>query len=194
MRILAAAARLAGLYAAGVLVLLVPFSLFATGGTGLREVLLGPPAVAAGGFLIGFLLLAIARRFGFGVLWILLLLAWLNTIRWSFWSLELLPRFVGWTVFAAPLYGLTAIGLGGSGATRSLVRELLITAGVWTTAVVLALKFSYLAIDVGYPGAPYATARVIAYVCGALPILVSSRELLRIARAVWTTPREIAAA
>jgi len=192
---LAAPARLAGIYIIGVLILLVPFALFMSiGATDLKELQLGLPLLAAGGFLVGFLLLAVARRVGFAILWFFLLLLWLNIIRESPWPLGLLPRFPGWTVFAAPLYVLTAIGLSGHDNARSLVRELLLTAGLWATVVALALKFSYLDIDVGLPGAPYGSARAIAYICGVFPFLLTTRELLRIARALRAPPEPVAAA
>jgi hypothetical protein len=195
VKTLAAAARLAGIYAIAVLILLVPFALFiGIGATDLKELLLGLPLLAAGGFLVGFLLLAIARRVGFAILWFFLLLLWINVIREASWSLGLLPRFPGWTVFAAPLYVLTAIGLSGGANARSLIRELLITAGLWATLVALALKFSYLDIDVGFPGAPYGTARALANVCGVFPFLLTTRELLRVARALRAPSQTVAAA
>jgi hypothetical protein len=186
--IIAAAARLAAIYAVAVLVLLIPLMVFVIAPGNLREVLSSPVAAAAG-FLVGFFLLAIARLYGFALFWILLLWWWLTTLQASPWPLELLPRFVVWTTFAAPLYALTAIGLGAN-KTRSSVVELLVTTGLWATAIALALRFSYLSIDGGgLANGPYRTARLIAYSCGALPVLLSVRELVRVGRASWITQR-----
>src|SRR5215831_4280865 len=145
--IIAAAARLAGVYAVAVLMLLIPLMVFVIAPGNLREVLSSPVAAAAG-FVVGFLLLAIARFYGFALFWILLLWWWLNTVQASHWPLELLGRFVIWTVFAAPLYALTTVGLGAT-RTRSQILEMLVTTGLWTAAIVLALRFSYIAIDGG---------------------------------------------
>ena len=195
VRILLAAARLAALYAAFVLVLFTAYGLYVAGPASLRELLLDSPLLAAFGFIVGFLLLAIAKRFGFVVLWILLVAVWITQVRDSSWSVYLLTSFLRWTVLAAPLYALTAIGLTADSNQRLLMREILLTAVVWATVTGLALKFSYLAIDVGYPHAPYALARAIAiYLCLPLPFLISARELLRIGWAMRTTSRQVAAA
>ena len=185
--IIAAGARLAALYALGVLVLLVPFMVFVDTPGNLTEVF-SSGLVALAGFLVGFLLLSIARLYGFALLWLLLLWAWLNGLQ-SFSVLGVLPRFAAWTVFAAPLYALTAIGLAANN-TRSLILELLVTTGLWAVTVVLALRFSYLTIDGGgLRTGPYNAARLISYICWSLPILLGVRELVRIGRAIWTTQR-----
>jgi hypothetical protein len=195
VRILLAAARLAALYAACVVVLFTAYGLYVAGPASLRELVVDSPLIAAVGFVVGFILLAIAKRIGFVVLWVLLLALWVSKIRDTSWSVYLLPDFLQWTVLAAPLYALTAIGLSADNNQRRLKRELLITAAIWAIVSGLALKFSYLAIDVGYPHAPYSLARAVAnYLCVPLPFLIGARELLRVGFAMRTTVRGVAAA
>ena len=108
--VLLAAARLAGLYAVGVALLLIPVLLFPGGLSALREI----PIVALPTgilFVLAFLVLAVARRVGFAVLWLLLVGLWTTVLLGHGVAIEIVIGFVGWSALALPLHALGALGV-----------------------------------------------------------------------------------
>lgn len=97
-RNLLAAMRLAALYAAGVLLLAIPFGLLDSGFSNLMATLTGSPILAGFVFAIGFLLLAVARRIGFAILWLLLLAYWGIFARGWLGTDLVLSMFNGWSI------------------------------------------------------------------------------------------------
>jgi len=174
-RILLAATRLAALYAAGVFILAVPILLFLNGpGGNTSDVLEGSPVTAAVGFVAGFLALAVARRLGFAILWSLLFYLWARTAP-EFPSGLVSMAFLFWTVLAAPLYLLSAIGLGRG--TRGDRVEVGVTVLVWLGTVALALAAPNWNLHGSAAYAPSAEG----YLFLVLPFVVAVRELVRVA-------------
>src|SRR6266849_7584319 len=162
-----AARRLAALYAVGVFLLAVPLV------AAFRYLLptLTIPVVAVFGFALGFLGLAIGTRLGFAILWSLLLVVWIASLQDGIYQAN--GSFLFWTMFAAPLYIITAIGL--SPTSRGLRLEMLLTLGAWAIVVSIAVT-GEIYIDAGDP-IPAAWDN---YVCAAWPMLVAVRELVRV--------------
>src|SRR5687767_8586296 len=109
--IVAAAARLAGLYAIGVVLLVIPLVLLPSGALpAFRD--LAIVAVPAGLlFLVAFPVLAAARRAGFVALWLLLAGLWVLLLVAHDMPIELLIGFAAWSALAFPLHVLGALGV-----------------------------------------------------------------------------------
>jgi hypothetical protein len=108
---LAAAFKLAAVYAAGVTVVLL--ALILTGDGARRHVLEILPvlAIPAGVCLgIAFLLLAVARRAGFTALWVVIFGMWIAAVTWHFDPAPANVGFALWTLLAAPLYAIVVLG------------------------------------------------------------------------------------
>jgi len=137
-----AAARLTSAYTASVLLLLAPL-LGVVGSMAIVPAFL--PFPIAVWFAVTFLLLAFVRRAAFIALWLLMLAAW-------WWQIEhhmTIPSATGgefalWSVLAAPLYAITAIGFG---AVRRMtrLRRVAWTAGIagWAGLLALAARFPF---------------------------------------------------
>ena len=110
-RILAAAARLAGMYVIGVLGLLLPFMLLPFAGPPFFLDLAAFGVLAGIPFALAFILLAAARRAGLVVFWALLAALWGAVLFAHDLPIDLLIAFVGWSVLALPLHLLTAVGI-----------------------------------------------------------------------------------
>jgi hypothetical protein len=112
-KVAGAAARLATIYVVGVLVLYAPIRLWLMPHAGgLQEV---PRLSAEMGILAAnaFVILAVARRVGFLLLWTLLLFNWVSNFDGA-WELRypgaVAGSFILWTVLALPLYAMAALG------------------------------------------------------------------------------------
>jgi hypothetical protein len=110
-RVLLAATRLAALYAVGVTLLLIPLYFllgdpFVRDWSRLIKLTTVPFAVL---FAVAFVLLAVARRVGFAVLWLLQLAWWAVLLRITL-HVDAPSMFIVWTPFALPLYVLGALG------------------------------------------------------------------------------------
>ena len=151
--VMAAAMRLAALYAVGVAVLLSAF------GDGLTD------AGVTGAFLFvfAFMILALARRFALSVSWGLMLVFWIRLLStrpgpWGAPSPFAIPGlFVLWTSLALPLFAIVAFAAPEPLPTHRR-RRTLATAGIvaaWLTLAMAGRHFAYLNIDVGFPNAPY---------------------------------------
>ncbi len=162
-----AASRLAAVYGAGVLLLAVP--LIAMFGNLLPALTI--PILALLGFVVGFVILAVAKRLGFSILWSLLLIMWSAALRDGIYQVN--GSFLFWTMFAVPLYMITTIGL--SPTSRRPRLEMLLTLGLWTVVVAIALT-GEICID----ATPPLPATWDNYVCALWPILVAARELVRV--------------
>jgi hypothetical protein len=142
-------------------------------------------------FAVGFVLLALARRVGFAILWLVLLTLWVFVVRVGMYPLIILTAFPGWTVFAVPLYVLTAVGLSVPSdqvPRRGWLRfEIPATLSVWLGAVVLCQLVAP-PFKGDFMGPLYAPpqAQIAMYVCVALPFVIGTRELVRIVLAVRT--------
>jgi hypothetical protein len=176
-----AASRLAAVYGAGVLLLAIP--LIAIFGGLLPALTI--PVFAVLGFIVGFMVLAIAKRLGFAILWLLLLVLWIASLQDGIYQAN--GSFLFWTMFAVPLYLITAVGL--SARSRGLRLEILLTLGAWAVAAAVALT-GEIYIDAGPPIA----ATWDNYVCAAWPLLVAVRELVRVGFRSRTTIDDVAAA
>ncbi len=162
-----AASRLAAIYGAGVLLLAVP--LIAMFGDLLPALTI--PILALLGFVVGFLILAVAKRLGLSILWSLLLTLWIAALSDGIYQVN--GSFLFWTIFAVPLYMITAIGLSRTSRTRRL--EMLLTLGLWTVVVATALTG-----EIYIDATPPLPATWDNYVCALWPILVAARELVRV--------------
>jgi hypothetical protein len=162
-----AASRLAAVYGTGVLLLAAP--LIAMFGGLLPALTI--PIVALFGFVIGFFVLAIAKRLGFAILWSLLLLVWIASLRDGIYQSN--GSLLFWTVFAVPLYVITAMGLSPSSRARRL--EMLLTLGAWAVVVAIAVTG-----EIYIDATPPVPATWDNYVCAVWPVLAAMRELVRV--------------
>ncbi len=177
-----AATRLAAVYGAGVLLLATPLIALFRG-------LLPPltiPVAALLGFVVGFVGLAVARRLGFGILWSLLLVGWIGAVRDGIYQVN--GNLLFWTVFAVPLYVITAIGLT-SRSSRGQRLDVLLTLTAWAVVVTLALTG-----DIYIHATPKLPPTWANYVCAAWPFAVAGRELARVLLGFRTRIQKEAAA
>jgi hypothetical protein len=192
-RILLAAVRLAAIYAAGVLILLIPLIVRSRneGFEPNSQPWLQLPVIGAVCFVLGFVALAAVKRLGFALLWGLLLWWWIRMIGPGPVVFLDMP-FVAWTAFAAPLYILSAIGLTETTSSRRWQVEFVLTLLIWAIIAVLAFFF-------GQPRAE--TLRIWdtpsqysmhwrGYVYAAWPIVIGARELARVLVALWRSRKD----
>lgn len=145
-RVVAAASRLAAVYAAAVTVLLLTLILLI--GVPIRFLAdlatLSIPAVIC--FAGAFLLLAVARRAGLTALWLLILALWtwlILLVRGFDDGPTVGKSFVMWSTLAAPLYAMVAIGFP---ALNSPPRRRLATwsiGGAWAALAVMGVKIDF---------------------------------------------------
>lgn len=135
-----AALRLAGVYGAGVAVLLLAY--LAMGASlhdlmGMLPYLSIPAAIC---FAVAFLVLGVARRTGFVILWLLVFGIWLwqalggTSHNWRFSHINL--DFIAWSILAAPLYTMVAIGFPPTGTRRAWISWAV--AAAWAALAVAA--------------------------------------------------------
>jgi hypothetical protein len=170
-RLVRAAGRLAALYVATALMLLVAVVALMDGVIPTFSELLElwiPLSVA---FLIVFLLLAIARRAGFVGFWVILLGLWVLILR-DVPHAGLAKGFLAWTVLALPLY---AMGMIGAPSTSRLLRIASMgIAIIWFCLLVAA----------------FAVARNGSVIWVAFPFVLCVYEIIR----VWKATGQISAA
>jgi hypothetical protein len=185
VRILLAAVKLAALYAVGVgtlyLLAVIVVSRLEIDSPGF---LIGSPVFAAAGFVSGFLALAVARRVGFALLWILLSYIWAQAIVWRY-PVTAQLSLIGWTVFAGPLYVLTVLGLPDDLKRKSWRVETAVTLTTWVTLwVVAAASVSSMRLGETLLRELALADGLFAYVYVVFPFLIGGRELIRVAFAV----------
>jgi hypothetical protein len=125
-RVIAAAVRLAGVYAVGVTVLLLALMISTDRPSAILADLrvLGFPAAIC--FAASFLLLGVARRAGFLALWVLIsgfLWAWPTFLFRGHLGPPTAEAFVLWSIFAAPLYAMVSIGFSSTTAPTASSRS-----------------------------------------------------------------------
>ncbi|HEU4996573.1 MAG TPA: hypothetical protein VFT29_17270 [Gemmatimonadaceae bacterium] len=172
-----AALRLSVLYAASVTVLFTTLLVFMMPRDVTADMFaLVIPFVVC--FSIAMLLLASARRVGFTALWILLLGLW----AWSVFvdRSEPLPdrNFVFWSILAAPLYAIVALGFPGAKPTtaRSAITSLLVFCS-WAALVVVGLTRS-----ISLFATPSVGDRLLEFAWLAAPVALTARAIARIHR------------
>lgn len=149
---LRAALTLAAVYAAGVTLLLVTLISEADSP---RRVLDTLPlfSIPAGiCFAVAFLLLAVARRAGFTALWVVVFSFWAWATTQDASPFAASSEFVAWSLFAAPLYAMCALGFRHETPRAAGWRQWMSIAlwPVWTGLVVMALRQVQL-VDSYYP-------------------------------------------
>lgn len=177
-RILAAAARLAGVYVTVLLLLIVPFMFFPSDGLPSVADVAKLVSWAIVPFALAFILLAAARRAGFVVFWMLLAAVWVALLMARGLPIDLLIAFVAWSVLALPLHLLTALGIPGAPRLRVASAHLTVstlTTILWAVLLVPAVAVLYLSSRLMYPE-PHAlfllASRVAAFVWGPAPLVL----------------------
>ncbi len=182
--------RLAAIYAAGVLILLIPLILRSRheGFEPDRHPWLELPVIGAVCFVLGFVALAAVKRLGFALLWGLLVWWWIVMIGSNGPLVFLDVPFLAWTAFAGPLYVLSAVGLSPETArSRRWQFEVVLTLLIWASIALLAFFLVR-------PGGE--TLRIWdtpfqysmnwrGYVYAAWPFVIGARELGRVLGALW---------
>lgn len=182
-RILAAAARLAGVYVTVLLLLIAPFMFFPSDGV---------PSVADVAKLVGwaivpfalaFILLAAARRAGFVVFWMLLAAVWGALLMARGLPIDLLIAFVAWSVLALPLHLLTALGIQGGPRLRVPGAQLTVstlTTILWTLLLVPAVAVMFFSSRLMYPE-PHElfllASRLAPFVWGPAPFVLAALSI-----------------
>ena len=114
-RVVAAAARLAAIYAVGVAILLLAGLPFVNRTLPAWRDLLGIALPIGVLFAVAFVMLAVARRAGFVALWLVLVGMWIWMIAQVIGDVRMLSivatAFFVWSVAALPLYTMGAVGL-----------------------------------------------------------------------------------
>lgn len=199
-RILLAAVRLAAIYAAGVVILLLPLMAWWS-----RRGELSPddqpwlkvPVAGLVCFAFGFVALAAVKRLGFVVLWGLLLWQWITTVDTPMVFLDM--PFLAWTALGVPLYVLSAVGLSSETAGFRRWRiEFVTTLLIWAIIAAVAFLFAqpvgqFMRIEDPVRAVYYArTAQGYAY--AAWPFVIVARELVRVGGALWRSRKEASTA
>jgi hypothetical protein len=152
-RVATAAARLAIIYTIGVFVLYAPIRFWLLPhAAGLREL---PGVSAELGILaaVAFVVLVVARRVGFLLLWALLLAIWVSNFSGP--SDLVLPEsvagyFILWTVLALPMYAIAAFGGSDRLAIRVAGRRIRVSE-VGSLAWIILIAGAFLYVFVGSP-------------------------------------------
>jgi hypothetical protein len=158
--VLLAATRLAGLYAIGTALLLLPFFLVFEGTPqGLRDLIEFAKPIAFA-FALAFILLAVARRAGLVALWLLLGALWVLILHDSVVGhTDFAGVFVAWSALAIPLAILGGLGVPATLRLRlgpwnpaALTLAMMVWAALLVPALALSVpSFSLLALsEVGY--------------------------------------------
>ena len=182
-RILAAAARLAGMYVTVLLLLIVPFMFFPADGLPSIADVAKLVSWAIVPFALTFILLAAARRAGFVVFWMLLAAVWVAFLMARGLPIDLLIAFVAWSVLALPLHLLTALGIPGAPRLRipgAYLTVSALTTILWTLLLIPAVAVLYLSSRLMYPE-PHAlfllASRVAAFVWGPAPLVLAALSI-----------------
>jgi len=184
--------RLAAIYAAGVLILLIPLIVrtrhegFAPNSQPWLEL----PVIGAVCFVLGFVALAAIKRLGFALLWGLLVWWWIVLVG-DGPGLFLDRPFLAWSAFAAPLYVLSAIGLTETVSSRRWQFEVVLTLLIWAIIAVLAFFFAQpvgAVLRIRDTGFQY-IGTVRAYLYAAWPFVIGARELGRVLVALWRSQK-----
>jgi hypothetical protein len=181
--------RLAAIYAALVLILLIPLIVRSRyrGYAPDSQPWLALPAIGAVCFVLGFVVLAAIKRLGFALLWGLLVWWWIVLVGDGARPFLDTP-FLAWSAFAAPLYVLSAVGLSSDTAgSRRWQFEVALTLVIWAIIAVLAFFFAQPAGAVlRIRDTPFQyTATVRGYVYAAWPFVIGARELGRVFFTLW---------
>lgn len=176
---LLAALRLAAVYGAGVAVLLLAY--LATGAS-LHDLMAILPYLsipAAICFAVAFLVLGVARRTGFVILSLLLFGIWLwqalgvTSHDWRFAHINL--DFIAWSILAAPLYTMVAIGFPPTSIRRPWISWAV--AAAWAT---LAVAADRIGTPFFFYGPPFALMTLLRVLWLAAPTVLTLTAIYRI--------------
>lgn len=187
-RILPAALRVAGIYATGVLLMLVPFMLMPRGGLPSFRLVTTLGAAVSVLFALAFLLLAVARRAGVVMLWALLGILWGLLLAAHDEPVELAIGFVGWSVLALPLHGLCVMGMPEGVAVRlgrTRVRASSVATTLWIATLIPAWTVLYFSLRIMFPEphtAFFLAGKIAPFLWGPAPLALM---VLSVAH-VWT--------
>ena len=184
----AAAARLAIVYAVGVLILYAPMRLWLLPHAGGIHELPGLSLQMAILAAVAFAVLAVARRVGFLLLWALLLMLWVSNVSepllWKYPG-TVLSQFISWSVLAIPLYAIAAFGGSDRVALRIgnwRVRVTELGALVWTVLIIGSFLYVFLVEGAFYdPG-----GMALSLVWLPAPFILAIIALI----AIWVRPRD----
>lgn len=186
--VLGAAARLAGLYTLIATPLLLPW-VWASAAALHVSILAGYAVPLGMLFLAAFTVLAVARRAGFIVLWVLLVILWAQFLRLPDLGIEILVTFVFWSTLAIPLALLGVLGVPVAfrvplGRWQPSAPAVLVT--LWAALLIPAVAFFFLLALEFHPLRDAAVGRIAGRVAWALwapaPVLLA---VLAVAH-VWT--------
>jgi hypothetical protein len=183
-RVVLAAARLAGFYAIGVGLMLIPFMLLPGGGLPALRDVARLAMLPASLFVVAFVMLAVARRAGLVALWVALTAVWALVVIAHDLPIELMIGFVGWTALAFPLSIIGALGVRSAFRLRVARASLGISAAatmLWAAVLVPAIAVLYASSMVPYPLEEVAAYRiadsVASIIWGPVPFLVAVLSL-----------------
>jgi hypothetical protein len=180
---LIAALKLAAVYAAAVTLLLMVLTSISDSPARVLKMLpfYGIPGAIC--FAGAFLLLAVARRAGFTALWLTILGLWTTALVQDFEPYAVRGGFAFFTLLAAPLYAMCALGFPHPSATRARWRQLLsITGGLaWAALFVVALRQLHFldAFERRQYVAPWLWSS-LQYACLVIPPAVTLAGILRV--------------
>ena len=138
---LRAALKLAAVYASGVTLLMMTLASITKSRDQVLEMLPVYSIPAAICFAAAFLLLAVARRAGFTALWLIILCLWIWGLAQDFDSDAIPGGFLAWTLLAAPLYVMCALGFRGQASPARWRKWLSIAVPLsWAALYVMALR------------------------------------------------------
>jgi hypothetical protein len=177
-RVIFAAAKLALFYVALVAIELPVLIVIRVASLGVITQVAGLLAIP---FAAAFVLLAVARRWGFVALWAILCAFWgLLTVSAGAWGWAVLfpMLFLPWSVLALPLWIIGQAGIPSRSATRlrigpvgfSISMTLLIC---WAALLLGAQWFASFRTDF-YPSGPPTIAKVLGWTWGVAPLLLSA--------------------
>ena len=190
----AAAGRLVAIYALGVVCLVGPLLLMLEGPTvtALSEVasIVAPPLGVL--FTFAFVILAVARRAGFGILWGVLFALWTWMAIHDGASPWMPIRFLGWSSLALPLFTIGALGVRSPFPARTVQRWMprpRLTEIIWLVLAGVALYYSHLAVIERAPAPPPTSlqaiaSRVISFLVPVFFVVPFAIPLVELAR-IW---------
>jgi len=138
---LLAALKLAAVYASGVTLLMMTLLSITKSPDRVLDMLPLYSIPAAICFAAAFLVLAVARRAGFTALWLIILSLWAWGLSLDFDSDAIRGGFPAWTLLAAPLYVMCAVGFRGQSSPARWRQWLSIAVPLgWAALYVVALR------------------------------------------------------
>ena len=186
-RVILAAAKLALFYVALVAVEIALLIVAFTGEVPRRGEIAQMSALLAIPFAFAFLLLAVARRWGFVALWGILGTLWvfltLESGAWA-WSITFPRLFLPWTIFALPLWIIGQAGIPSRSATRLGIGPLSVSVSMalllcWT-ALLLGAQW-LVPFETYRPYHPTRIANPLGWIWGVAPFVLSAYAM----RHVW---------